>query len=241
MTRGLLVLGLIFISGFNNLWSAENEKLSPRHVSVTGTTVARAQPDIVVWNVSVLRTNRELAKALAECDVTVKQVLTLRNDLKLKPEEVQTGYLSIQKIYDRDNHGNQTSFRHFSVTRSITLRQRDTSRFDEILTKLSEAADVEVSYHLESSEYHAIRAETRLKAVKVAREKAQAMAELLGAKLGRALKISEPTETWGGGHSLGNNSAFVSPRQAEPDSAPGTFAPGAIEIRVSIEVVFEIE
>src|SRR5687768_11523296 len=141
MTRGLLALGLVIAWGLIQGVQAEESKLSPRHVSVTGTTVARAQPDTVVWNVSVHRTNRDLAKALAECDVTVKQVLTLRNDLKLKPEEVQTGYLSINKVYDRDNHGNQTSFRHFSVTRSITLRQRDTSRFDEILTKLSEAAD----------------------------------------------------------------------------------------------------
>ena len=77
-------------------------------------------------------------------------------------------------------------------------------------------------------------------AVKAAREKAQAMAELLGAKLGRALSIAEPKETWGGSH-FASNSMMVSPRQAEPDAAPGTFAPGAIEIRVSIDVVFEIE
>lgn len=240
MSRSSMI-GAVFTLSAVTCGLADEPRLSPRHVSVTGTTIARAQPDIVVWNVSVTRTNRELAKALSECDVTVKRVLELRNDLKLKPEEVQTGYLSINKVYDRDNHGNPTSFRHFSVMRNITLRQRDTTRFDEILAKLSEATDVEVSYHLESSEYHNLRAETRLKAVKVAREKAQAMTELLGAKLGRALSIEEPKETWGGAHSFASNSAYISPRQAEPDSAPGTFAPGSIEIRVSVEVVFEIE
>ena len=40
---------------------------------------------------------------------------------------------------------------------------------------------------------------------------------------------------------INSNSAFISPRQAEPDEAPGTFAPGAMEIKVSIEVAFEIE
>jgi uncharacterized protein YggE len=240
MTRRLMILGLATWSALAAVAHGDEPKLSPRHVSVTGTTITRAQPDTVVWSVSVRRTNRELAKALAECDVTVKQVLTLRNDLMLQPEEVQTGYLSIQKIYDRDNHGNQTSFRHFQVIRSITLRQRDTTRFDEILAKLSATTDIEVSYQLEASNYHTLRAQTRLGAVKAAREKAQAMAELLGAKLGRVLSIAEPKETWGGAH-LGSNMAMVSPRQAEPDAAPGTFAPGAIEIRVSIDVVFEIE
>ena len=103
--------------------AAEEIKLSPRHVAVTGTSVARVQPDTVVWQINIRRMNKELAKAQSECDEGVKKVLALRTELKLKPEEAQTGYLSVQKIYDRDQAGNQTSFRHFQVERSITLRQ----------------------------------------------------------------------------------------------------------------------
>jgi uncharacterized protein YggE len=220
---------------------AEEDRLTPRHVSVTGTSVARVQPDTVVWHITVRRTHRELAAAQEACDASVKQVLDLRSELKLKPEEAQTGYLSIQKIFDRDRSGNQTSFRHFEVVRTVKLSQRDTTRFDSILTRLVEAADVEVSYQLESSQYHALRAQTRLEAVKAARDKANAMTELLGAKLGRVLRIAEPKETWSSQFSTFSNSAFAAPRQAEPDQAPGTFAPGAIEIKVSIEVDFEIE
>ena len=223
--------------------AAEDIKLSPRHVSVTGTSIARVQPDTVVWHINIRRMNKELAKAQAECDEGVKKVLALRTDLKLKPEDAQTGHLSIQKIYDRDQFGNQTSFRHYQVTRSITLRQRDTSQFDALLARLIGETDVEVSYRLESSEYLALRAKTRLDAVKAARTKAAAMTELLGAKLGRVLRIAEPQESWGGVNPSNNfnNAAAAASRQAEPDEAPGTFAPGEIENRVSIEVVFEIE
>jgi uncharacterized protein YggE len=219
---------------------AEEARLSPRHVSVTGTSVARVQPDTVVWHITVKRANRDLAKAQGDCDEGVKKVLAMRAELKLKPEEAQTGYLSIEKVYDRDRAGNQVSFRHFEAVRTIKLRQRDTSQFDAVLARLVDASDVEVSYQLESSDYHKLRAQTRLEAVKAAREKATAMTELLGAKLGRVLRISEPKEA-SSHYSIASNSAFVAPRQAEPDQAPGTFAPGAIEIRVSIEVDFEIE
>lgn len=221
--------------------SGQESKLSPRHVSVTGTAVGRVQPDTVVWHITIRRKNPDLAKAQAECDEGVKRVLALRMELKLEPENAQTGYLSIQKIYDRDQAGNQTSFRHFQVERSITVRQKDTTRFDDVLARLIKASDVEVSYHLESSEYHALRAKTRLEAVKAARQKATAMTELLGAKLARVLRIAEPQENWGGAFSGVSNMAYAAPRQAEPDEAPGTFAPGAIEIKVSIEVTFEIE
>lgn len=238
MVRALLFVGLLACGVAR---AEDGERLSPRHVSVTGTTVARAQPDMVVWNVTVRRTHRELAKAQAECDEGVKQVLALRGQLKIKPQDAQTGYLSVQKIYDRDQAGNQTSFRHFEVVRSVTLRQQDTTRFDEVLAQLVGTQDVEVSYHLESSDYHKLRAQTRLEAVKAAREKAQAMTELLGAKLGRVLRIAEPRESWSSPYLGVSNSAFAAPRQAEPDEAQGTFSPGSVEVRVSIEVDFEIE
>lgn len=220
--------------------SADEIKLSPRHVAVTGTAVAKVQPDTVVWHVNIRRENKELAKAMSEADELVKRVLALRGELKLKPEDVQTGYLSAQKIFDRDQSGNQTSFRHFQVNRSITVRQRDTSRFDEILARLVALSEVEVSYSLESSEYHAIRTKTRLEAVSAARKKATEMTELLGAKVGRPLRIAEPQESFTS-HLGVSNMAFGVGRQVEADAAPGTFAPGAIEVKVTIEVAFEIE
>lgn len=233
-----LVLFFLAISG---VAAAEESRLSPRHVSVTGTAVARAQPDTVVWQVTIRRTHRDLAQAQAACDAGVKQVLALQGELQLKPEDVQTGFLSVQKIFDRDSAGNTTSFRHFAVVRSVTLRQHDTTRFDEVLAQLTGAADMEVTYHLESSEYHKLRAQTRLEAVRAAREKASAMTELLGARLGRVLRIAEPRENWSSANLGVSNFAYAAPRQAEPDEEPGTFAPGAVEIRVSIEVDFEIE
>ena len=79
-----------------NAAAAEENPFSPRHVSVTGTSVSRVQPDTVVWDVTIRRTNRDLAKAQGDCDESVKKVLALRSELKLKPEDAQTGYLSVR-------------------------------------------------------------------------------------------------------------------------------------------------
>lgn len=238
--RRWLVIAALCLAGSA---SAEESKFSPRHVAVTGTAVTRVQPDTVVWHISIRRANKELAKAQRDCDEGVKKVLALGETLKLKPEDMQTGHLSIQKIYDRDQAGNQTSFRHFQIDRHLTLKQRDTSKFDEILTQLVATSDIEVSYNLESSTYHKARANTRLEAVKAAQRKAKDMTELLGSKLGRPLRIAEPVESMGFSTGTNNfvNSVVAGSRPAEPDETPGTFAPGSIEIRVSIEVAFELE
>ena len=238
MIYGLVGLGL-FIGG--SVEGADEVKSAPRYVSVTGASVARVQPDQVVWHVNVRRADKELAKAQAACEETVKKVLELRGELKLQPEDVQTGYLSISKVFDRDQQGNVTSFRHFQVDRSITIRQRDVNRFDQILSRLIAASDIEVSYTLETSKFHEVRTEARLEAVKAARKKATEMTELLGGKLGRVLRIVEPHDAPAFAQVLVSNSAFSAAREAAPDRTNGTFAPGAIEVRVAIDVIFEIE
>ena len=52
----------------------------------------------------------------------------------------------------------------------MTLRQRDLARFDDIYSRLIATADIEASYGLESSAYHKARADTRLEAVRAAKD-----------------------------------------------------------------------
>ncbi len=97
---------------------------------------------------------------------------------------METGHVSIRREYERGQYGYRGAFRHFVVSRSVTVRQRDLERFDEYLDALVSCAEMEVDFSFESSRIHAVRAETRLKAVMAARDKAAAMAGIVGAKLG---------------------------------------------------------
>lgn len=236
------LLGVLAAGAACDVARSEDLLTLARQVSVSGTAITRVAPDAVVWNIHVRRANKDLATAQAECDATVKRILGMREELKVKPEDMQTSNLSIQKVFDRDQAGNQTSFRHFSVDRTVTIRQRDVSRFDEILARLVATSDVEASYSLESSAYFELRAKTRLDAVRIAKSKGAAMAEALDAKLGRVMRISEPRDRdWNYAVQGINNAMTVAGRDAEPDGQTGTFAAGQIEIRVSVDVVFELQ
>lgn len=216
---------------------ADEIKSSPRYVSVMGTATSKVQADTVVWHIQIRRMNKDLAKAQAESDEGVKKVLALKSELNLTPEDLQTGYMSIQKVFDRDQFGNQTTFRHFEINRSVTIRQRDISRFDAVLAKLISTADIDVNYTLESSELQATRNKTRLEAVSAARKKATEMTELLGAKIFRVLRIVEPPE-----HAVPYMpNVMTMSRQGAAEGADSSFVPGTIEVKVSIEVAFEIE
>jgi uncharacterized protein YggE len=234
-----LFLGLMTLFTLSTQAVAES---FTRSVSVTGTAVAKVKPDVVVWSVNVTSTNTNLKIAREANDEVTRKVFALRADLEIDAKDVQTGNLSIRKVFERDRSGNQGAFRHYSFQRSIVLRQRDTAKFDDVLQQLTGMEDVQISYSLESSDYHKIRRETRLRAVTVAKEKAAEMTSLLGAKLGHVLAIDESSAGRDNRRTLGtSNTMFFSGTPAEPDDIAGTFAPGSIQIRVSVDVRFAIE
>jgi len=215
------------------------ESSRDRTISVTGTAVTRTTPDTVVWHVTTTSEHRDLVRAKEDGDTQMQAILATARKLNVAHEDMQTGYLSVEREYEHDSYGNQGAFKHFRVTRQITIKERDTSRFDEFLTGLVRSADMEVRYTLESSRIHELRAETRLKSVAIAREKADAMAGELGATLGEVLTIEEQADR-GYGSMMANNWAWDDQGGAAIDTTTGTFAPGSIEVKVSVGTVFEL-
>jgi uncharacterized protein YggE len=192
-----------------------------------------------VWSISLRDADKNLQVAKQRSDERVKAVLALREKLQLGKGDLETGYLGVYREYEQTQRGERGNFKHFVVTRSLTIRQRDLKRFDDFLNTLLGSSDMEVSYQLESSRVREVRAETRLKALQVAREKAQAMAAALGANLGPVLKIEEhvPQQT---PRNFASNSMVI---ESTPDVDQGseTFVPGALVVRVTVYVTFELK
>lgn len=233
-----VVLGLAGISR-----AAESP---PRMITVTGTMVTQVAPDLIRWSVTLSETDVELGAAKARSDTGMKKLLGVVHELGVVPEDLQTGYLNVEREFDTKLSGSRV-FKDWLVRRTITFKQRDLARFDEYFTRLIETADVEVSYGFENSKYHELRAETRLKAVNMAKQKAQAMCDALGVKLGTPVTIQEgaagaPGITAPWFMENASNAVMQVPGvESTPDGSQGTFAAGQIEIRESVNVTFGIE
>lgn len=238
MFSRILALAL-FVLSIAPLAAADSEP-QPRTISVTGTAVTQTVPDLISWDISVSDFDKDLARAKDSNGAKLKALLALAPELGFKPEDVQTGQLSITRVYNHDERGAQTDFKHFAVVRSISLKQRDLSRFDEVLTKLVSKADIETRFTFASSREQELRAETRLKAVRAAKEKAEAMIKELGAALGRVQSVSEvsaaPFQA-----APASNIVYAEPAKPNADQISGTLAPGSIPITVSVNVSFQIQ
>jgi len=219
-----------------------------RTVAVSGTMLSRIEPDTIAWRISIEETDEVLANAKGRSDAKVSRVLDLIAGLAVPPEDLQTGHLDARREYDRSLAGNKR-FKHWVLRRTIAFKQRDLTRFDEFLTKLVDAVDVEISYAFQTSRYHELREQTRLDAVRKARDKARAMCEAVDATLGKLVSLREiggynPSPRMGisgtpAGDPASNGSTVIA--WQSPDLSGGTLAPGTIAIRESVHAVFEIE
>jgi len=238
--RTSLCLATISLAVLSVCGAFAAEEEIPR-ISVTGTAVTRTIPDEALWHITISEFDQTPLPPKDRSDEKLRAILSLAKKLEVAPEDIQSGSLSIRREYNRDEHGRQTTFKHFAVSRRVTLKQRDLTRFDEFAAKLLTAGDMEVSFNLQSSKVHELRAETRLEAMRLAKQKADAMCREVGATTGRALRIEEHRDRNRGFDALSNNGFIVDSGGPEAaDLTQGTFAPGAIEVRITVYVDFEI-
>ena len=242
-----IAIAVLSILALMPLVSAEKRsEESPRTISVSGTAETKMAPDMVIWRIELSDENKILSEAKKQNDEKIESVLSLRKKLGVGEGDVETGSVRVSREYEHDERGNRGAFRGFSVRRSVTIRERDLKKFDEFLDSLVLSAEMEVSFNFESSKLQDVRADTRLKAVRIAREKAAAMAEAAGAKLGKVLTIDERPpqprgwlESSGGGFGAANG-IFVSSTPSA-DLTTDRFVPGALSVQITVYTTFELE
>ena len=231
-----LVPVLLVISG--RISAAQDAE---RTVSVAGTAVTMTVPDLVRWRLSTSDLDKDLLAAKGKSDAKLKAILGLREELGVAIEDVQTGHLSIRKEWVRDRSGNPVEFKGFVITRTIAFTQRDIARFDEFLAKFVSRAEVELEFSFDTTRRHALRNETRLKALAAAKQKAADMTAALVAGLGKVLTIKEEQPSRSFQTFASNMITSDEGDRAAADVASGTMAPGSIEVRVTVHASFAIE
>lgn len=179
-----------------------------RSVTVTGAAEVRVVPDEVLVQMSVESRNRALMPAVNETNKAVAAAVALaKGKLKVPVKHVQTDYIQIRPHYvscrrDEELEGkcDPTQVAYYRARRGIQIRLRDLDKFGRLLTEslqggITYIEDVE----FRTTELRKHRDKARALAAKAAREKAQAAAEALGAKLGPVTTISVDTSSWGYG------------------------------------------
>jgi uncharacterized protein YggE len=233
-------------------------------VTVSGSAEVKVVPDEIFLNVAVETRDKELAEAKKQNDEHVSAALDFLKKNKVKETDVKTDYINIQPVYFENNNiyrssstasggaGDNTKPVYYIVRKTIGIKITDVAKFDDLLSGLLASGVNSVEgVDFRTSELRKYRDQARSMAVKAAREKAQAMATELGAKLGKANSINE--NEGGGWMSWGSNrlqfggqyqNSMMNGSQdagLAGGSESGTISVGQISVTANVSVSFLIE
>ena len=249
MKRSILLTVILLCLAFSS-YAQEIDKLPM--ITVSGTAEVLIAPDEVVCSLDVIKTNKDLQTAKRLNDESVAKILELTRRFSISPQNVQTTQISVDMKYesirdpktriysdDGDEIGKRV-FRGYEVSKTVTVKLTDLSRFDAFFAEVLQTGVSSVnSVRFETSKLRENKDKAREMAMKAAKEKATAMAAAVGQNIGRAVKVTEgniggqPFMNYGANsNSTGTTGVFT--------ESLVTFAPGAIKIEAQVTVSFQL-
>lgn len=232
-----------------SLYSQDNVRTPTIHV--TGIAEIMVPPDEVVFSLDVTKRNEDMKAAKNEADEVLRKVIELTRRFNIKPENVKTDYISVEKryqsirdparrVYDEDGDEIVTKvFLGYDVSTTVTVKLTELSNFEQFFSEVINTGISEIgSVKFNSSEIIEQRKKAREMAMKAAYEKAAAMAGAIGQSVGKAIYIAEGTIQDPRASSGLSNTISTYGGPVTVTEPVATFSPGAIRVASQVTVTF---
>lgn len=203
--------------------------LPPNTIDVTGEGIVRVVPDEVTINIRVENTGENTKTLKEQNDATISEVLKFLKKMDIDDKDVKTEYMNLSKNYDY----NSKTYT-FAANQSLSVKLRDLKKYEPVMKGLIDTGINRIDgVEFSSSNSEALKSQARKKAVENAQMKAKEYVSVLNQTIGKAVSISEFT------NSVGPQPMY---KMAMSDSSAGggdqTISVGEMEIRTSVNVSF---
>lgn len=227
-------------------------------IVVTGKAEIAVEPDYALISVHFSKTDKNLQAAQKASEDGVAKVLELSRRYSIPPSDVSTDAISVSMKYlsvrdpnkrifdDRDNEIGVRTFDGYEVSRTVSLKLSDLSKFQALFNEILKTEPSEIDrVSFETSRLRELKDKARDMAMVAAREKAVAMTRAISQTVGKALKITEGSNE---SSYLSTNSSMVSNNtvRAEPTVHVTTqsltsFSPGTVKVEATVTVIFKLD
>lgn len=172
--------------------SAEN----PHTIAISGEGKVVAIPDIAKLSLGVTTQKTNVADAQKENTDKMNKLVKILKDLGVDSQDIQTTNYQINPQYNwTESRGQYIT--GYQVDQSVAIKVRDTSKVGDILSKTAEVGANQVgglTFTIDDPEM--VKQEAREKALKNAKEKAEALAKMADVKLGKIVSFSESSNDY---------------------------------------------
>lgn len=225
---------LLFILAFIVTVPAIAQQTSERSVvNVTGEGIVKVEPDQVLIKSRIEHEGDSAAEVKRQNDEVVDKVISYLSSQGVDKKDIKTEYINLNKRYDYNDKTYS-----YVANQAITITLKDLEDYEKIMKGLLENGLNRIDgIQFKSSEMEKYEKEARKSAVLDAQKRAKELAQPLGQEIGNAVSISE----------MDYNSfqpVYRMDEAVEMSAAKGsqqTIAPGELEIKIKVNVAFELK
>lgn len=210
--------------------------LSQYTITISGEGKVQSVPDIALVNLGVVSEAKTVKLAQDDNTKKMNKIISAIKSMDVDKKDIQTTNYNIYPKYDYDRERGTSEIVGYNVSQSVVVKVRDLDKVGEILSRAGELGANQVGgIDFSIDDPDSLRGEARDKAIKNAKDKANALAKGLGVKLGRIVSFNEYSPT---------DSYYPVRAYAEGDGIGGE-APkieaGSQEVISNVNIVFEIK
>lgn len=221
--------------------NAVDRDRSGQLIAVSGEGEVRAKPDTVVITVGVITEAETAKQALTANNQAMQQLFEVLERQQIAERDRQTARFDISPLYnqeqpvplgERRDAPQERMIRAYQVTNEVRVKVRQTETVGTVLDAVVSAGSNRIhgiEFMIEHRDQ--LMEEARRLAVRRAKEKAEALAEAAGVKLGKVLSIREGTMV----EPLPNQQYMM----AESRSVP--IATGEQTVAASVQMTFQLD
>ncbi|MBU0942336.1 MAG: SIMPL domain-containing protein [Bacteroidetes bacterium] len=228
MKKALLILSMFLMT----LSYGQEIKQIPQ-INVSGEGKIKVVPDEATITATVDTRGNNAKEVKRQNDQQIEVVLKLIRKMNLAPTDYKTKRVSLNPVYDYEKK--KTAY---NATQTIEILLRDLSKYDELMEGLVDGGINKVNNVVfQSSKLEQYQSEARKLAMKDAKQKAIDYVSVLGQKVGKALTISDNSQSYY------PQPMYEAMRMTKSDSAEPreTLAVGEINIVANVSVSFVLE
>lgn len=211
-----------------------------RTITVQGEGELTVRPDIAIVNLSVLEQGASVADVTLAGNEKMAEVVAFLKGLGIDEEDITTTNYWLNPDYRYPERGGEPQIVGYTLNQNVRVKVRDLTEVEDVIDGAVQAGvnqTGQLSFEIDDDSE--ARANAREEAFADAREKAEAMVQAAGVRLGRVVTFSES----GGFYDpipyyartgLGGDMAVA-------ESAAPAIEPGSQDVTVSVSVTYEIE
>lgn len=224
-----LTLVLLMLTGV--LATAQVAQNPVPQINVNGEGKIMVTPDQADIIVGVTNTGADAATVKKANDTAIDAILKFLKGQKLQPADYQTQRVNLNRNYDSDKKKYS-----YVASQTIVIHLKDLSKYDALMMGVTDAGANEIQgVTFKTSKQAEYESQARVKAVADARKKANDYAGALNQKIGKAITVTDNTQTFFPQYMREEMKAF--------DGAPvrETLAVGEITVTATVNIAFQLD